>query len=249
MKTWFEILLEIALTIGLADFVAGFVHWLEDAYVREDTPLIGSAVGRPNIIHHHLPRYFTRFNWWYSSRDLILVSALIVLGAWCLGLLTWQVWLFAAVSAGANEIHKWAHRTRKENGPVITFLQDIRVLQTPRHHAVHHTNPKNCHYCPVTNLVNPVLDCVRFWDGLEWVVGRTLGLRRRPDTSLPNGEVPAWIKELRHEAEPARAAPVPAPVPKCTCAKCPRQSPCPRRGPARLRPAPAEGAFPMFIWM
>jgi hypothetical protein len=38
---------EFVITVGLADFVAGFVHWFEDACVREDTPLIGAAVGRP----------------------------------------------------------------------------------------------------------------------------------------------------------------------------------------------------------
>jgi hypothetical protein len=81
MKTWLETLFEIVGTAGLADFVAGFVHWFEDAYVREDTPVIGALVGKPNVIHHHLPRYFTRFTWWHSSRDLLLISSLIVLAA------------------------------------------------------------------------------------------------------------------------------------------------------------------------
>jgi hypothetical protein len=47
MKTWLAIMFEFVITVGLADFVAGFVHWFEDACVREDTPLIGAAVGRP----------------------------------------------------------------------------------------------------------------------------------------------------------------------------------------------------------
>ncbi|MDB6015872.1 MAG: Kua-ubiquitin conjugating enzyme hybrid localization domain protein, partial [Pedosphaera sp.] len=38
----------------------GLVHWFEDAYVREGTPLIGRHVARPNIVHHHYPRYMTR---------------------------------------------------------------------------------------------------------------------------------------------------------------------------------------------
>jgi hypothetical protein len=224
MKTWIEIILEIVVTVGLADLVAGFVHWFEDAYVREDTPLIGTAVGKPNVIHHHLPRYFTRFNWWHSSRDLLLISGLIVLTAWCLGWLTWQVWLFAIVSTNANEVHKWSHRTRKENGRVIAWLQDIRFLQTPRHHAIHHTNPKNCHYCPITNLVNPVLDRLHFWDALEWVLARTIRLHRRPDTSLPNGPLPGWVEELRHESDAKKPASVPATSIKCDCAKCPRKA-------------------------
>ena len=78
-------------TVIAAEFAAGFVHWLEDAYVREDTPLVGKFIGRPNTIHHHFPRHLTRHNWWQSSWDLVLLAAILIVGAWCLGLLTWQV--------------------------------------------------------------------------------------------------------------------------------------------------------------
>lgn len=199
------VLLSVLLVVVVADFMAGVVHWAEDAYVREDTPLIGSFVGKANVIHHHLPRYMTRNTWWQSSWDLMLLSAVVVFVAWRLNLLTWHVWLFAAISANANEVHKWSHRTRKENGRLITFLQNIRLLQTSQHHAVHHTNPKNVRYCPITNLVNPVLDTIRFWDGMEWLLARTIGLRRRPDTSLPgHGPAPVWLQELREHKSGVR---------------------------------------------
>ena len=198
MKTFFIVLLQIIVVALAADFVAGFVHWLEDAYACEDIPVIGTLVGRANIIHHHFPRYFTRFNWWQSSWDLLCLSVAIVLIAWPLGLLTWHVWLFAAITTNANQIHKWSHRTRKENGPLISFFQQIHLLQTPRHHARHHTDPKNSHYCTTTNLLNPILDRVRFWDGLEWLIWRVTGLKRREDTSLSkNGPPPEWLKEFR----------------------------------------------------
>ena len=116
------VVLQVVLIIMLADFAAGVVHWIEDAYVREDTPFIGSFIGKANVIHHHLPRYMTRNNWWQSSWDLLCLSALMVIAAWALGVLTWQVWLFAAVSTNANQVHKWSHQTRKENGRVISFL-------------------------------------------------------------------------------------------------------------------------------
>ncbi len=198
MNEFINVLWQSLLVIMLADFIAGIVHWFEDAYVRENTPIIGSFIGKANVIHHHLPRYMTRNNWWQSSWDLVCFSAVIVLVAWWLDLLTWQVWLFAVISANANQVHKWSHQTRTENGRVINFLQKIRVLQTPHHHAVHHTNPKNVRYCPITNLVNTILDTLRFWDGVEWILARAIGLHRQPDTSLPNnGPAPAWLKELR----------------------------------------------------
>ncbi len=109
--------------------------------------------------------------------------------------MTWHVWLFATLTANANEFHKWEHRTRKENGRVISFLQDIRILQTSRHHAKHHTDPKNSHYCTTTNFLNPMLDGLRFWDGLELLLDKTTGLKRQPDTSVRgHGPGPAWLK-------------------------------------------------------
>lgn len=193
-------------TIVAADFVAGFIHWLEDAYVREDTPLIGKHVARPNIVHHHYPRYMTRHSWLQSSWDLLVLSVALVLIAWALHLLTWQVWLFALLVANGNEVHKWSHRTRKENGRLISFLQDIRLLQTSRHHARHHTDPKNSHYCVLTNFVNPILDGLRFWNGLEWLLARTIGLKRRPDTSVHgHGPGPDWLAEFKRTPQPAPA--------------------------------------------
>jgi hypothetical protein len=200
MKILALILVKIVGTVLAADFVGGFVHWLEDAYIREDTPIIGKQVARPNIVHHHFPRFMTRFSWWYTSRDLILVSAAIVVLAWCLGSLTWEVWLFAILAANANEFHKWEHRTRKENGRTISFLQDIKLLQTAKHHARHHTDPKNSHYCTTTNVLNPILDGMCFWGGLEWLLKRTTGLKRRKDTSIRgHGPGPAWLDEYRRQ--------------------------------------------------
>ena len=185
-------------TVFTAEFVAGFVHWIEDAYIRDHTPLVGRLIGRPNTVHHHYPRYMTRHGWWHSSRDLVLVAAILLVVAWLGGWLTWHVWLFAVLAVNANEFHKWAHRTRKENGPLISFLQDIRILQTAKHHAVHHTDPKNSHYCTVTNFMNPLLDRVDFWNRLEWVLAKTIGLHRQPDTSVRGcGPGPEWLKEFR----------------------------------------------------
>ena len=189
--------------ILLADFVAGLVHWLEDAYGSEATPLVGPLLIKPNIVHHHHPRHFTRLSWWQSSWDLLLVGAAILGGAAWAGVLTWHVWLFVGLSINANQVHKWAHMTRTEVGPVVAFLQDYSILQTPRQHALHHTDPKNTHYCPVTNLVNPTLEALRFWDRLEWVLEKLTGAKHRQDTSnRGEGPAPEWLSEFRRPGSP-----------------------------------------------
>jgi len=46
--------------------------------------------------------------------------------------------------------------------------------------------------------LNPVLDRLRFWDGLEWLLAKTVGLHRRPDTSVRgHGPEPLWLAEYR----------------------------------------------------
>jgi ubiquitin-conjugating enzyme E2 variant len=179
-----KIVFEVVVTVLLADFVSGFFHWLEDAYGREDWPITGRLVTRPNIIHHREPRYFTRHNWFQSSWDLLCLGLILLLGAWALGWLTWQVGLFVFLGVNANQVHKWAHRTAAENGVVITLLQRIGLAQTPRHHAGHHTDPKNSHYCVLTNLLNPIFDRMRVWDGLEWLIRASFGIQRRPDPTV-----------------------------------------------------------------
>jgi len=184
-----SIVLGIMATVLIGDFVSGFFHWLEDAYGREDWPITGRLITKYNILHHHDPRHFTRNSWLESSWIMICIVGLIVLGAWALGVLTWQVWLFAAMGVNINQIHKWAHRTPAENGRIIRLCHRLHLLQTPRHHAGHHTDPKSSHYCVLTNFLNPVLDRVRFWQGLEWLIWKVFRARRREDASVSTASI------------------------------------------------------------
>ncbi|MBV6516913.1 MAG: hypothetical protein HPKKFMNG_02610 [Planctomycetes bacterium] len=179
------IILEILAVILVADFFAGFIHWAEDAYAREDMPIIGPFVAAPNVLHHKQPRAFLKKNWLQSSWDLLLGGALLVGTAAALGVLTWHVWLFAALVVMSNQVHKWSHQGPREHWRVITWLQKARVLQTPRQHAQHHRGERNTHYCVITNVLNPVLDRIGFWKGLEWCIERTLGVKRRVEVVSP----------------------------------------------------------------
>jgi len=77
--------------VALADLIADAIHWVEDAYFTEDTPIIGPLFIRPNIVHHHFPRFFTKLSWWESSRDLFIFACLLVACAWWFNFLTWHI--------------------------------------------------------------------------------------------------------------------------------------------------------------
>ena len=184
----------LAITILAADFVVGLFHWVEDAYLREDFPLLGHLIARPNVLHHYRPRHFLKKSWMASCWDLWIVAAAVVTGAWVLGRLSPAVVLFAVLVGNANQIHKWAHRSRKENGRWINLLHDLRLLQGTRHHAIHHTDPKSTHYCVITEFLNPVLERIRFWTRLECWLWKAFRIRRRRDTSnRRHGYTPEWV--------------------------------------------------------
>lgn len=156
----------VILVVLLADFVSGFIHWLEDVYAKPGMRWI-SKIAEDNLLHHTRPREFLKKNWWQSSWDIALLASFLVVGAWWFDCLNWQVVLFAVLVANANQVHKWAHKSRYENHAIVTFLQKIYVLQNARHHAKHHSDDKNTHYCVMTNFLNPVLEKIQFWRGLE----------------------------------------------------------------------------------
>lgn len=187
-------LASLAASVLAADFVVGVFHWIEDAYLREDCPVLGDLIARPNVLHHYRPRHFLRKSWAASCWDLWVVAGLILVAGWGLDLLGAPLCLFALLVGNANQVHKWAHRSRRENGPWINLLHDLRILQGPRHHAIHHTDPKSTHYCVITEFLNPVLERLRFWTRLECWLRKAFGIRRRSDTSnRRHGVTPDWI--------------------------------------------------------
>ena len=179
-----QVFLDIILVVLAVDFVSGLLHWLEDGYGRPHWPVTGKWITAPNILHHEAPGAFTKNSWLRSAAVLLVLGALVIAGAWQIGMLTWQVLLFVAIGVNANEIHKWNHLPRKRRGNLVTALQEARLLQTAKHHGKHHVGSKDTHYCVVTNLLNPVLDAVQFWHGLEWTIERLLGVSKRPSLDV-----------------------------------------------------------------
>lgn len=174
------LLVEILAVVLAADFISGVVHWWEDRYARlDDGPLQQIAID--NLRHHARPREFLAKGYWASSWDLWLLGGAAAGAAALLGVLSWHVVLFAVLVANANQVHKWAHRTREENGALVGTLQRLHLLQTARHHGRHHQGCRDSHYCVLTNFLNPLLEEVQFWRRLERAVARITGATCRDE--------------------------------------------------------------------
>jgi plasmanylethanolamine desaturase len=170
--------------VVLADLVSGVVHWAEDAYVRfkpNRRLALLNQIAHDNQLHHRRPREFLARSWWASSWDLVLAAGLFLAVTWGLGTLNFSVLVFALLVMNANQLHKWTHRNPRENPVVVTWLQRLRILQTPRHHGLHHKGHKNSHYCVVTNFLNPVLERMKFWNILEWSIAKIFDVKRQAD--------------------------------------------------------------------
>ena len=172
------VFLEALLVLLVADFVSGLVHWAEDTFGDERTPLIGRWIVRPNVLHHEDGRAFVGKSWLASSWDLAAVGLVVLGAAWSLDLLTWHVGLLVLAGSNANQIHKWSHMSRREAPRLVRLLQRARLLQSPAHHAGHHRGEKNRRYCVITELLNPVLDGLGFWRGLESLIPSRWAPRR-----------------------------------------------------------------------
>ena len=173
------------------DFLSGLVHWAEDTFGSESTPVLGRWIVAPNVEHHHDAAAFVRKGYWASNWDLVLVGVILLASSGVGGWLDPGILLFALVGANANQIHKWCHAPRRAPS-VARALWWTGILQRPEHHGRHHTGDKNTAYCVVTPFVNPLLDRIGFWRGLERLVVPFTGAPRRED--LRHLTVFPWVR-------------------------------------------------------
>jgi ubiquitin-conjugating enzyme E2 variant len=181
LMTVLRIALRVALCFLIADLVVGLVHWAEDSYGSPEWPLIGAAIIAPNLLHHAKPRAFLENSWWRSADLQVIVGAVVLALAWLCGWFSADLLLVLVLAVNANEFHRWAHRTKPENGRLITWLQRWKLIQDRAHHGRHHGGRRDSAYCAITAWVDPILDRIRFWRALEWLVWRSTGVRPRAD--------------------------------------------------------------------
>ncbi len=174
-------MIELIVLILLLDLISGIVHWAEDTFWNESTPIIGKWLVIPNELHHRDPSAFVKNTWLQSSWDLLLVG-LIVLGiAAMLGEMTWQLLVIFLVGVNANQIHKWNHSPLNDVPKIILTLQNIKLLQNRNHHLSHHSGEKNTAYCVITPFVNPIMDRLGFFRLLDQIFLKLIHSSRRED--------------------------------------------------------------------
>ena len=179
------VLMQVLVGLFLADFITGLIHWFEDRYGNPNWPFIGQAI-MANHEHHFTPRTFLSGTFWDRNKEVFIGTVIILCGfyaASAINIVTVSATMFGFF---ANEIHGAAHKFPKENPPWVRMLQKMGLMQSFLHHARHHRDRKDRSYCVMTNYVNPVLDAICFFRGLEWVIRILFRASPRMDPSVPS---------------------------------------------------------------
>ncbi len=174
---WAALAIPVALLWG--DLVSGFVHWAADTYGSEKTPVVGSSLIKPFRMHHLYPRDICVHNLVTTVGNTCILAVPALL--FCLylvwasrnGLLAFVILctaLMAAATVATNIFHKWAHQEEPSNA--VRWLQRLRLVLEPEHHQLHHTRPFDKHYCITNGWLNPILNKIGFFRGLEALLRR-----------------------------------------------------------------------------
>jgi plasmanylethanolamine desaturase len=161
----------------LADFFSGLVHWAADTYGSPTMPIFGGFV-RTFREHHADQHDITRHDTIETNGDVCIFSSpvhfvflLLVESPFAL-LTLFGVFLGSYTN---SQIHKWAHMAKPP--AIVRFIQKTRLFLSPTHHAQHHSGAHLTNYCITTGWMNGLLDQLRFFRAVEWVLLR-IGLKR-----------------------------------------------------------------------
>lgn len=162
---------QIFLCLLAADFLSGLFHWIEDTYfVPGRYAWFDRFIVAPNIMHHRLPGLMRNNTYAITNAVTLGLTASLAVVLLCCGVHAWQVYLTLLITSHSNQYHQWAHT--QERPAIVTALQRIGLLQSPRYHGIHHRSPYAMRFCTTTRFLNPLLDGLRVWRGLEWFLER-----------------------------------------------------------------------------
>ena len=182
-----QVTFKIIISFFAADLLTGIVHWWEDTYGNPNWKLLGESVIIPNLQHHKMPRAFIKGTYWSRINTSLGLGVILIVLCWVCSILNFYTVFAILLAAHGNEFHRFAHQTIKENGKVITALQRLGILQSRRHHGLHHQSPYVHNYCVVTNYLNPVLELICFWTILELMLKWVFGVKVLRNSELRNG--------------------------------------------------------------
>jgi plasmanylethanolamine desaturase len=156
--------LKICCLVLLADFLTGLFHFYVDKYAVMDSKYLTVSINGL-LIHHDFPQKMVSQSYWELTKGVYKIGGVIFLFSLFFGL-HWELLFFILVSAQANLIHKWSHLNKQETPIIVNYLQKFYIIQNKKHHLKHHNGKYDEYYCVMTNICNPLLQKIHFWESI-----------------------------------------------------------------------------------
>lgn len=157
----------IIMGVLVADFLSGFIHWIQDRYAKPSWPIVGGAVADAHE-HHSNPGKMLKASFWKRNGSTMILVGIIGLIVAAFGGLNVVTITALFVGSLANEIHATTHR--RTASWWITVARVIGLIQYPSHHAIHHKPNSKRRYCVITSWLNAALDHLQIWAVLELIL-------------------------------------------------------------------------------
>ena len=177
-RGWLTLAVTVVVSYLASDVLSGVVHWAGDTIGNEDVPFLGPNFIRPFREHHVDQKDISRHDFIETNGN----NCIVILGPLAIAFLLMPsvqgvgffvatfVALLALFVVMTNQFHKWAHSDTPPRAARV--LQRWRRILTPRHHDKHHAVPHDRHYCITVGWMNPVLNQLRFFRTMEWMIAR-----------------------------------------------------------------------------
>lgn len=168
---WLELILYALLAYVMADIVSGTFHFLADNFGSPQTPIVGKVFIRAFREHHSDPLGITRHGYVETNGANCLISLPLLIGFYHATepladyRLRFSLLIFFMAIFLTNQLHKWAHAEAPPR--LAVYLQNMRLVLHPAHHAKHHRPPFDKNYCITCGWMNPVLEYLRVFQGIK----------------------------------------------------------------------------------
>lgn len=189
-----ETFTDLALGYLAADFVMGVYHWVKDTYFYPLDPVIGENFIWGSRLHHIDQTHFTKNSDANIIKDSTIWTLPLALPCFFLfGVTPFTISMFSFVCIN-DVIHKYMHT---DDIPWWAIkMQNCGIFQTKIDHDKHHQFPHIVYYCPISPYLNPILESINFWRGLENIVKSLLKIepREKKNEYVIDDKYPGGIK-------------------------------------------------------
>ena len=140
----FLLVVLIPISLFVADFLAGMVHFLGDHTEQEQF-----------INHHKEPTYMCGKSYLHHTfRSYVLALLVLLPTVWLPSPLAHLSVMTAFFTVQANEHHVWLHCSPSKVPYLVTVLQGLGLLITAQTHRQHHYADHDAFYCTLNGWAN-----------------------------------------------------------------------------------------------